>query len=197
MWAKINPVITAPIEGAACSMPSPCAPIFRTSLANIGNSAGVEAKKVLKKSYQNEQMIKVSEYLKKAGIPLSINNIIGFPDETRELIFDTIELNRQMNFDTTNAYAFTPFHGTALYAYCLKKGYIEPDALAGCLTKDTVIKMPQLGRDDIRGLMRTFSLYARMPNEYWDKIRVAERFDDEGNKAFKELSAIYKERYFS
>ena len=138
MWAKINPVITAPIEGAACSMPSPCAPIFRTSLANIGNSAGVEAKKVLKKSYQNEQMIKVSEYLKKAGIPLSINNIIGFPDETRELIFDTIELNRQMNFDTTNAYAFTPFHGTALYDYCLKKGYIEPDALAGCLTKDTV-----------------------------------------------------------
>lgn len=166
---------------------------------SIGLEHGNEEfrKKILKKSYQNKQMIKVSEYLKNAGIPLSINNIIGFPDETRELIFDTIELNRRMHFDTTNAYAFTPFHGTALYDYCIKKGYIEPDTLAGCLTKDTVVKMPQLGRDDIRGLMRTFSLYARMPKEYWDKIRVAERFDDEGNKAFKKLSAIYKERYFS
>lgn len=165
---------------------------------SIGLEHGNEEfrKKVLKKSYKNKRMTEVSGYLKNAGIPLTINNIIGFPDETRELIFDTIELNRQMHFDTANAYAFTPFHGTPLYDYCLKRGYIEPGTLAGCLTKDTIVKMPQLSRREILGLMRTFSLYVKMPKEYWDKIKIAERFDDEGNRAFKELSAIYKERYF-
>ena len=29
--------------------------------------------------------------VKKVGIPFSVNNIIGFPYETRELAFDTIE----------------------------------------------------------------------------------------------------------
>lgn len=113
-------------------------------------------KKMLMKNFKNEQMIMASEYLKSAGIPLSINNIIGFPDETRELIFDTINLNRQMIFDTTNAYTFTPFYGTYLHNYCVEKGYIQPDTIAGCLTKDTVVNMPQLPREEIVGLMRTF-----------------------------------------
>lgn len=165
---------------------------------SIGLEHGNEEfrRKILQKSYKNEQMLKVSEYLKNAGIPLSINNIIGFPDETRDLIFDTIELNRQMYFDTTNAYAFTPFRGTFLYDYCLKKGYIEPEAIAGCLTKGTIVKMPQLPPEEIIGLMKTFSLYAKLPKEYWNKIRVAEKSDEEGSKAFAELSEIYKEKYF-
>ena len=101
-----------------------------------------------------------------------------------------------MHFDTTNAYAFTPFRGTFLYDYCLKKGYIEPDAIAGCLTKGTIVKMPQLSTEEILGLMKTFSLYAKMPKEYWGKIKIAEKPDEEGSKAFAELSALYKEKYF-
>lgn len=165
---------------------------------SIGLEHGNEEfrKKMLMKSFKNKQMIKASEYLKNANIPLSVNNIIGFPEETRSLIFDTIELNRRMYFDTANAYAFTPFHGTWLHDYCLKKGYIKPDDLAGCLTKDTILHMPQLRREEILGLMRTFNLYAKMPKEYWDKVKIAERFDEDGNKAFKELSEIYKETYF-
>ena len=56
--------------------------------------------------------------------------------------------------------------------------------------------MPQLPSEDILGLMKTFSLYAKMPKEYWDKIRIAEKPDEEGNKTFKELSDIYKREYF-
>ena len=101
-----------------------------------------------------------------------------------------------MHFDTTNDYAFTPFRGTFLYDYCLKKGYIEADAIAGCLTKGTIVNMPQLPSEEIIGLMKTFSLYAKMPKEYWPQIRIAEKSDEEGNKAFAELSALYKEEYF-
>lgn len=154
-------------------------------------------KHMLMKPYKNEQMIDAAECLKNAGIPLSVNNIIGFPDETRELIFDTIELNRQLTFDTTNAYAFTPFRGTELYAYCLQKGYVNEEDLAGCLTKDTMVSMPQLSPQEILGLMRTFSLYARMPKEYWERIRIAESFDEKGNQEFEELSALYTQMFFN
>ena len=51
--------------------------------------------------------------VKKVGIPFSVNNIIGFPYETRKLAFDTIELNRTFD-DDKNAYPFTPFTGTPL-----------------------------------------------------------------------------------
>ena len=47
--------------------------------------------------------------VKKLGIPFSVNNIVGFPYETRQLAFDTIELNRTFDADDRIAYPFTPF----------------------------------------------------------------------------------------
>ncbi|MEC8529749.1 MAG: hypothetical protein VXY27_02490, partial [Thermoproteota archaeon] len=43
---------------------------------------------------------------KKYNIPFSANNITGFPTETKKLAFDTIELNRQIDADNANIYAF-------------------------------------------------------------------------------------------
>ncbi len=154
-------------------------------------------KKVLKKKFDNEQIIKASEIFAKVGIPLTINNIIGFPDETRELIFDTIELNRKLVFDTTNAVAFAPFHGTSLHELCVERGYISPDFNSGSLNVDVSLDMPQLSKKEIKGLRRTFALYARMPKKYWSKIKRAEKFDGEGNQAFIELKNIYQEKYFN
>ena len=97
---------------------------------------------MLNKRYSNEQMITAGNILATAGIPLTLNNILGFPEETRSLVFDTIKLNRQIPFDTTNAYAFTPFHGTPLHEFCVNKGWIDPEHVFGCMTMDTPLDMP-------------------------------------------------------
>ena len=55
----------------------------------------------------SKSIIDVFKILDRYSIPITINNIMGFPDETRELIFDTIELNRQLGTDSVNAYIFT------------------------------------------------------------------------------------------
>ena len=94
----------------------------------------------------------------KAGVPLSVNNIIGFPGETRDLVFDTLNLNRQMKFDTTNAYAFAPFHGTQLYDLCLKEGLIEDNFTIRNLTIDAALDLPDLSKEEILGLRKTFAL---------------------------------------
>lgn len=151
---------------------------------------------VLKKKFDNDQIIKSSKIIADAGIPLTVNNIIGFPDETRKLIFDTIELNRQLIFDTSNCAVFTPFHGTHLQKVCVEKGYTSPDYTPGSMNIDVALNMPNISKEEIKGLRRTFALYARMPKEFWPKILIAEKYDEEGNRMFSELRKIYQEKYF-
>jgi len=154
-------------------------------------------KTVLKKKFDNDQMARASKILANAGIPLTVNNIIGFPDETRELIFDTIELNRQLIYDTTNCAVFAPFHGTHLQQVCVERGYVLADYTPGSLNVDVALNMPNISKEEIKGLRRTFALYARMPKDLWPKIRRAEKFDEEGNRIFSELKKIYQEKYFN
>ena len=130
------------------------------------------------------------------GLETLAVNIIGFPEETRELIFDTIELNRNITFDTTNAFPYAPFHGTHLHKVCLEKGYITNEFNPGSLNVDAPLDMPQLSREEIGGLRKTFALYARMPKKYWPKIKIAEKADKEGKKAYSELRQIYQDEFF-
>ena len=153
-------------------------------------------KKVLKKNIPNRIIIEACDSIAEAGIPLTINNIIGFPGETRELIFDTINLNRRLKFDTSNAYAFSPFHGTPLHEACLKDGLISEERTVKNLTIDAVLDMPQLPRKEIEGLRRTFALYAKMPKRYWSDIARAEIDDEVGNATFEKLRKIYIREYF-
>jgi radical SAM superfamily enzyme YgiQ (UPF0313 family) len=121
---------------------------------------------------------------------------MGFPDETRELVFDTIEVNRQINPTTMNVYMFTPYKGTRLYQYCVDKGYLDPDASVHQLLDGAQLNMNTISYDELKGLQRTFPLYVKFPKSDWDRIEKAEKFDDEGNKIFMELRDIYRERFF-
>lgn len=151
--------------------------------------------KMLNRKVSNDTYLKAIKCLEKTKVKVSVNNIVGFPDETRELVFDTINLNRNFTAYQINAYYYTPYHGTGLREYCVTKGYIAKDAQTTYVTKDTTLSMPGLSPSAIRGLVRTFTLYARLPKERYPEIAVAERFDEEGNRKFKELQLEYWNRY--
>lgn len=167
---------------------------------SVGIEQGNEAfrTKFLKKTFTNEQVLEAFEVLARHSIPVTVNNIIGFPDETRELAMDTIRLNRRIKADSINAFYFVPYSGTPLRDYCIEQGYIEPSDRSNSLMLNSILTMPEpkLSKEAIAGLVRTFPLYIKMPEEYFPRIERAERFDAEGNKAFKELAALYYERYF-
>lgn len=152
--------------------------------------------KVLNRHYSNKQMIMALKIVEKYGIDYTVNNIIGFPDETRELIFETIKINRQINPTTINCYIFTPYKGTRLYQYCLERGYLNKDTKVHQLVDGAPLKMDSITYEELKGLQRTFPLYARMPESEFGKIRIAEKFDEEGNKMFQELRKVYYEGYF-
>ena len=152
--------------------------------------------KVLNRHYSNKKMIEGLNTVEKYKIDYTVNNIIGFPDETRELIFESIEINRQINPSTINCYIFTPYKGTYLYKYCLEQGYLDKATKVHQLINGASLKMDSISYEELKGLQRTFPLYAKMSKNEWDKIRIAERFDEEGNKMFHELRKFYYERYF-
>lgn len=152
--------------------------------------------RVLNRRYTNKQMIEAFKIVERYEIQYTVNNIIGFPDETRELIFDTINVNRQINPTTINCYIFTPYRGIELYDYCVEKGYINKDAKVHQLLDGAELKMDSITYQELKGLQRTFSLYARMPESEFDKIQIAEKSDDEGSHMFQQLRKVYYERYF-
>ena len=152
--------------------------------------------KMLNRTGSNKQILEGFKIVEKYEIKYTVNNIIGFPGETRELIFDTIKLNRKINPSTINCYMFTPYRGTVLYQYCIENGYLDKETKVHQLLDSAEFKKGPLTYQELKGLQRTFPLYAKMSEDKWDKIRIAEQFDDEGNRMFEALKNEYQERYF-
>ena len=153
-------------------------------------------KKIVGKGFSNQRIIDVFAMLDKFSIPVTINNMIGFPDDTRALVFDTVELNRALGTDSVNCYIFTPYKGTAMYDDAVAKGFLEEGTQTNSIITGSILNMATISKDEILGLVRTFSLYVKFPKEEWPEIELAEKFTDEGNAKFVELSARYYERFF-
>jgi radical SAM superfamily enzyme YgiQ (UPF0313 family) len=155
-------------------------------------------RKVIKRQPTNEQILERFETIAQSRIAFSINNIIGFPDETREMIFETIELNRGLKgYDSISVAIFTPYHGTELRELAISKGYLDPGVITTHSTSSSLLKMPQISPEELDGLIKTFNIYVKFPREEWPRIRLAEQETEEGARVFDEYQRIYQERYFS
>ena len=151
---------------------------------------------VVGRSYKNETAIRSFDIMYNGGISTVSNNILGYPDETRELIFDTIKLVRKLKCTDINAFTFTPYHGTSLRGLCERKNYLAKDTLAdGYYVHDSLLTMPSITKAEIRGLMKTFVLYARLPRSYWNDIKISEVETEEGRNKYKELMTLFRKEY--
>lgn len=153
-------------------------------------------KKMLNRHLSNERIVEACKIVESSSIGYSINNIIGFPGETRDLVFDTIELNRQIKPNTIGTFIFTPFKGTDLYRHCLEHGYITAETKVGDLNRVSVLKNNTLSESEIKGLLRTFPLYVHFDKDYYHDIELAESLTENGNAMFEKLSNIYIQEHF-
>lgn len=160
-----------------------------------GNEAFRE--RILHRRVKNESIIASLKIVTDMGIPISVNNIMGFPTETRELVFDTIELNRHFASDGINAYSFTPFHGTPLRRLAEQLGFVEKGTLSRSIMAPTMLNMPQFSREVIEGIRRCFVLYVKMPKSRWPEIARAEALTPEGDAIFRALKDECLARYMS
>ena len=120
------------------------------------------------------------------------------PDETRDLIFDTINFVRKLprTVDATGAFIFAPYHGTPLRTYAIEKGYINDDEICSLSnTSASMLRMPTISKEEISALAKVFSLYVKFPKERWPEIKIAEKNDDEGKEMMAKLGIEFDKTY--
>jgi len=131
---------------------------------SIGIEVGNEnqRREMLNRNVSNHRIKKAFELLHKAGIRTSSYNMLGFPHDTKELIFETIELNRECKPDFINTSIFCPEPQTRLRKYCEKHGLLETGAIVDYAQRSVVIN-EKLDKADLWKIFRSFENYARQP----------------------------------
>ena len=155
-------------------------------------------KNVIKRKTKDEELIEGCKAFENTSITVVANTIIGYPGETEALIRESIAFNRKVApyIDSTSAFIFAPYHGTPLRDKAIKEGYITDDVIVNVgTTTGSILKMPNLTNEKLRGLQRTFPLYVKLPKKNYADIRRCETFDDEANAIFNNLLKIYQERF--
>jgi radical SAM superfamily enzyme YgiQ (UPF0313 family) len=165
--------------------------------ASFGIESGNEEFRIkrLGRNISNERLLHYFNIIYESGIQYSINCIIGFPFETREMVFDTIRLVKQIKgYDAVTVSIYTPYRGTVLRQKAIDAGWLDPEALTIHTTASSLLKMPHFTANQIDGLMRTFPLYVEFHESVWPEIAKAERFEPEGEEILERYSRIYRER---
>lgn len=151
--------------------------------------------KALQRRVSNSTIVKKLQILTDYDIKYSVNNIVGFPGETRDLAFDTIRLNRELSADTRNMYTFTPFHGTRLRDVAVDKGFLDSEVICSSLLTPTILDMPQFSRSAIEGVRRCFVPYVLLDEDRWPEIEKAEQLTSDGDAAWEKLMEECREHF--
>ena len=152
----------------------------------------------LKRNVKNEVQIRAFQIAAEHDYASCANSIIGMPDETRDLIFDTINFVRELpdSIDATGAFIFAPYHGTPLRDLAIRKGYIDDEEICSLSnTSESMLRMPTITKNEIQGLAKTFSLYTKFPKERWPEIKIAESDGAEGTKMMTKLGKEFDSTY--
>ena len=147
--------------------------------ASFGLEHGNEEfrKQKLKRNISNEKMIEKARIIQRVGVPYQINVIIGMPYETRDLVFDTIELTREVGgFDAIAPNLFMPYKGTKLREMALEEKWLDPEAQTSSFVGASLLRMPRpyLQENEMVALQRTFRFYAEFPKNRWPEIERVE-----------------------
>ena len=137
-----------------------------------------------------KDIINAYDLLNKYHIRSNAYFMIGFPFETREDIFKTIELCKRINSTINVVSIFQPLPGQPLTKLCIKEGFITGYEQLGTFTSNSVLKMPQITKEEISNLRRTFMLYAKLPKEYYPEIEKCEKDFKNNIELFNQLLSL-------
>ena len=81
----------------------------------------------IRKGFTFEEALAACRTIKKHGISLRVFIMIGFPQDTRETLNDTIRAIRKIDCDSIIFSIFTPYPGTEAFRYCAERGLVDED----------------------------------------------------------------------
>lgn len=123
-------------------------------------------------------------------IRVTTYNMIGFPFETRDMAFDTIELNRKVKAAMSGVWPFKPFPKTRLTSLANEYGVTKKDA--DYCSIESEICTPHLKEKDINGLVSTFSFYVKVPRRLFPLLEKCKKDEAIAKQIFTIFSEIFK-----
>ncbi|MFI6348019.1 B12-binding domain-containing radical SAM protein [Streptomyces sp. NPDC050560] len=168
--------------------------MLRTSIG-VEHGNAEYRRKMLKRFQTNDQLRRAFEVCSGRSFSTTGNLIIGMPEETRELIFETIDFTRSLpdDIDTVGCFIFSPLHGTELRRIAESNGYLDPETFCDISDPEvSILDQPQLSRAEVIGIAKCFGLYQTAPKEDWDRVRAAEPETPEANAKLEELVRHYR-----
>lgn len=117
VWIRVESVneeVLSTLRAAGCD----------TLLIGVESGSEKLRREVLNRRMTNDQIIKTFKLAHDLGFITWSFNIIGFPGETKEMLKETIKINRTIMPNHVQTSIFYPFPGTDLYEFCKNNGLL-------------------------------------------------------------------------
>lgn len=151
-------------------------------------------REVLNRRMSDEKIVKAFDIVRSYGIRVSAYNMMGLPYETRADIFDTIELNRKCKIDTSSVVFLEPYPNTNIYTIAQEGGFIEPGYVPTFDFLTPHINEKLISHQELKGLIKTFSIYTRVPRWLFPLVKICEKENPFSNLLFRLLVKLYGAR---
>lgn len=165
------------------------APFFQVSMGVESGSDKI-LKELCSRNTKNEKLVEAFRLLHKHGIRTAGFFMLGFPFETRDQIFETIDLCRRISPTISIVSIFQPLPGQRLTDIAIEAGFISGEESLLSFTEGSILKMPQISSEEISNIRRVFLLYAYLPDEYYPHIKKCEKDFDKYKDLFDELVQV-------
>lgn len=157
----------------------------------IESGSEVIRRDVLNRRMSNEKIVRAFNMVKEHGIRVSAYNMIGLPFETRKNIFETIQMNRRCKPATSSVVFLEPYPKTEIHTIGVNNGFIEPGYVPVYRFLNPHIKEKLITHKELKGLLKTFTVYTRVPRLLYPLVRICERDNPIANWLFKVLVRFY------
>ena len=150
--------------------------------------------KMVEKPVNLDKAKEVIKFLKKQGLWVTANFVMGFPGETDKHRTETMKWIEESELDWCTFAAAIPVWGTKLYDLCVREGYISPHLKLGGLDfSNYFINVPGYPPEYVTRQIYNMNLKCNFVNNYqmrhWDYKTAA--------KAFRKVIGMYPNQAFA
>lgn len=155
---------------------------------------------VLKKpKFTNEEAIQKVKLIKKSGMSLNLFNIIGFPEETEEMILETIEVNYKAKPPYCMVGYFQPWEGTKLRDYAIQQHLLDERSQGLDNSQDNLQRSSlsnlKISSEKLEHYHRNFAYYVYINKLFWPLIRYSDKKSFLSAQIRKMLSFVINMRF--
>lgn len=140
-----------------------------------------EILRFIRKGITSDQIVKAIELLKKYGVPVKLNILIGTsPLETKETLRDTLRKAMALKVDQVMFNIVSPFPGTEFYQMAKENGWIKGGEYSPTnVQRDSILSYPHLSAEEMERALYRFNLrYFLSPRIVWHHLRKFRSFSE-------------------